>query len=114
MLPRLPCSAFGGNSLILPDGVIRPILLLGPLIVPETSVNHTLPSGPAMMAGELLPAIGRVNRLTFPLSGGPDVAEGLWGGGLPVGADLRPAMTLTKMSRKTNMRELLKGERCLF
>ena len=100
--------------MILPERVIRPILLLGPLIVAETSVNHTLPSGPAMMAGELLPAMGSVNRLTFPLSGGPDVGEGLWDGELPVGAVLHPAMILTKMSRKTNMRALATGERCLF
>jgi hypothetical protein len=67
-----------------------------------------------MMAGELLPAIGSVNKLTFPLSGGPNVGDELWDGELPVGTVLHPAIILTKMSRKTNMRELLKGERCLF
>jgi hypothetical protein len=49
-----------------------------------------------------------VNRLTFPLSGGPNVGDELWDDELPVGAVLHPAIILTKMRRKTNMREKLK------
>src|SRR5947207_2473221 len=100
-----PGESEGGkrNTFVAPVGVIRPILLLGPLVVPETSVNHALPSGPTMMAGELLPAIGSVNRLTFPLRGGPNVGDELWDDELPAGAVLHPAIILKKMSRKTNM-----------
>ena len=50
-----------GNSLIVPLGVIRPILS------PCASVNQTLPSGPAAIAYGKLFAVGIGNSLIVPL-----------------------------------------------
>jgi len=50
-----------------------------------------------------------VNRLTFPLSGGPNVEDEL-----PVDAVPHPAIMLIKISKDTHTRKLLKGEKYLF
>src|SRR5437879_5393405 len=48
------------NSVIAPAGVIRPIRL------PNRSVNHRLPSGPAVMRQGPLSAVGRGNSVITP------------------------------------------------
>src|SRR4051794_37442083 len=54
-----------GNSVIVPEGVIRPIAP-GP-IVRSSEVNHTLPSGPAVIAvGQLLALRPIVNSVIAP------------------------------------------------
>src|SRR5439155_905810 len=49
------------NSVMAPAGVIRPILL------PESSVNQRLPSGPAVMLSGALPVVGTANSVTVPV-----------------------------------------------
>src|ERR1035441_2195555 len=51
------------NSVIVPDGVIRPILL------PVYSVNHRLPSKPAVIAARVatLLAVGTGNSMMAPV-----------------------------------------------
>ena len=49
-----------GNSVIAPDGVIRPIWLTLPW------VNHRFPSGPMVMSRGPLLAVGGENSLTTP------------------------------------------------
>src|SRR6266704_2734610 len=93
-------------SLIVPDGVIRPILLIGPLVVAVTSVNHRLPSGPTVMAPGLLPAIGSVNMRTVPL-----IAETDGGDGFPIGTVPHPTDRPARVRSNTNMWEVQKGER---
>src|SRR6266487_1014957 len=52
-----------GNSVIVPDGVIRPILL-----VKAFSVNQILPSGPAVMEPGRLFRVGMTNSLIVPVA----------------------------------------------
>src|SRR3954470_13869047 len=49
-----------GNSVTKPAGVIRPILL------PENSVNHRLPSGPARILTGALLGVGIAYSVTLP------------------------------------------------
>ena len=49
-----------GNSVTVPDGVIRPILL------PVDSVNHRFPSGPAAIPEALAPGVGIGNSMIAP------------------------------------------------
>ena len=60
VMPKGELLAVGmGNSVMTPEGVIRPIL-------PARSVNHRLPSDPVVMPeGELL-AVGMGNSVTTP------------------------------------------------
>src|SRR5215471_4341661 len=49
-----------GNSVIVPLGVLRPILL------PSCSANQRLPSGPTVMPVGPLLALGRANSVILP------------------------------------------------
>ena len=60
--PCWPLPAVGtGNSVIVPLGLIRPILS------PLHSINQRLPSGPAVIKLGLLPAVGTGNSVILPL-----------------------------------------------